>query len=161
MFGLNSAGVNQGSPLEASDATLTYTHQGFSQFSLNIWPVTGIFICGYINWVLQGCQIKKCYPGDRKMLFLASLLSAPGTTLLAVSEHRPKHCPGREKDGASHRPSRTAAALFHTQAQTLSQERSLPAPDCLGQYCQLLPSKKQGIKHIIEPLRLGKTTKII
>lgn len=151
MFGLKSAGVNQGSPLEASDATLTYTHQGFSQFSLNIWPVTGIFICGYINWVLQGCQIKKCYPGDRKVLLLARLLSAPGTTLLAVSEHRPKHCSGKEKDGVSHRPSRTAAALFHAQAQTLIQERTLPAPGCVGQQGQLPPSKNQGMKHRIEP----------
>lgn len=97
MFGLSSAGVNQDSPLEASDATLTYTHCGFSQVSLNICPVTHIFICGYINWLLQGCQIKKCYPGDSKMLSLARLFPAPRTTFLAVSKHGPECCWGRRK----------------------------------------------------------------
>ena len=97
MFGLSSAGVNQGSPLEGNDATLTYTRCGFSQFSLNICPVTHIFICDYINWVLQGCQIKKCYLEDSKMLFLARLFSAPRTTLLAVSKHGPERCLGRRK----------------------------------------------------------------
>lgn len=31
------------------------------------------------------------------MLFLARLLSAPGTTLLAVSKHGPEHCSGEKR----------------------------------------------------------------
>lgn len=84
MFGLSSAGINQGSPLEASGAPLTSTHQGFSQFSPNIHSEGHIFICGCINRGLPGCQIKNCYQGDSKMLLLARLLPIPKTTLLAI-----------------------------------------------------------------------------